>query len=392
MRLGCALALLTCGWAHANEPVGAILVLTGADSRPSNGGREAVLVDALRIYTRDLGRAVRLGGAAPTELTAEALDRVAADARSGGADVVVWFGERAGVPLLYALKAASLELRETAVARDDTLGSARVTALKVRALLAPVADDTQWVVPPEAPPPRAEPTTPAPPTVVTPPPAIVTPPPAIVTPPPAIVTPPPAMVTPPPAIVPPPPSPTAKAAAIVPLPAPPHRQTRLELAAAYTLIVPTNVDWLRQGLVVRLTLPWGRLPLAAFVDAAFTTAPSVAVDAATIGARVWPVGAGLVARLVRPRWQLAAGPRASLQIIDADARAGLRSGSAQRLSAGLGLHIEGAWLFSRYAGAVVALGGEALLPRQQLSAGSPHSTDLGWAQFTVTAGLLVRVP
>lgn len=389
MRLGCALALLWCGWAQANEPVGAILVLTGADSRPSNGGREAVLVDALRIYTRDLGRAVRLGGAAPTELTAEALNRVAADARSGGADVVVWFGERAGVPLLYALKAASLELRETAVARDDTLGSARVTALKVRALLAPVADDTQWAVPPEAPPPRAEPTpTPTPPET----PAIVTPPPAIVTPPPVTVTPPPVIVTPPTVTA--PPSMTAKAAPIVPSPSPspPHRQTRLELAAAYTLIVPTNVDWLRQGLVVRLTMPWGRLPLAAFVDAAFTTAPSVAVDAATIGARVWPVGAGIVARLVRPRWQLAAGPRASLQIIDADARAGMRSGSAQRLSAGIGLHVEGAWLLSRYVGAVVALGGEALLPRQQLSAGSPESTDLGWAQFTVTAGLLVRVP
>jgi hypothetical protein len=143
---------------------------------------------------------------------------------------------------------------------------------------------------------------------------------------------------------------------------------------------------------VRLTLPWGRLPLAAFVDGAFTTAPSVAVDGATIGARIWPVGAGIVARLVRPRWHLAVGPRASLQIIEARAHDGLRAGSAQRLSAGVGLHAEGAWLFSRYVGAVVALGGEALLPRQQLVANSPRPTNLGWAQFTVTAGLLLRVP
>jgi hypothetical protein len=375
--------------ATASEPPGAILVLTGGNARANSGAREAVLVDALRIYTRDLGRAVRLGAAAPTELTAEALDRVAADARVEGADVVVWFGERAGVPLLYALKVASLELRETAVARDDTLGSARVTALKVRALVAPVVDDTQWAVPPEAPPPRAEtpppattaPTTTAPPTT---PPATTTPPPVTPTAPPKVVTPPPKVVTPPP---------TAKAA-VVPVP-PPRRERRtwLELTTAYQLIVPTNIDWLRQGLVVRLTVPWGRLPLAAFVDGAFTSAPDVAVAGATIGARIWPVGAGIVARLVRRRWQLAVGPRASLQIIEADARAGARTGSAQRLSAGVGVHAEGAWLFSRYVGAVVALGGEALLPRQQLSVGSaPDTTDLGWAQFTVTAGLLLRVP
>ena len=144
------------GSARADEPHGGIIVLLGPASRAEAGrAREAVLVDALRIYTRDLGRGVRLGGAAPAALTAEALDRLAAAARDDGADVVVWFGERAGTPLLYALKAASLELRETTVAAGDTLGSARAAALKVRALLAPVADDTQWAVPPEAPPPRA---------------------------------------------------------------------------------------------------------------------------------------------------------------------------------------------------------------------------------------------
>ena len=383
--------------ATASEPPGAILVLTGGNARTNSSARETVLVDALRIYTRDLGRAVRLGAAAPTELTADALDRVAADARLQGADVVVWFGERAGVPLLYALKVASLELRETAVARDDTLGSARVTALKVRALVAPTVDDTQWAVPPEAPPPRAE-TTPATTTPATTTPATTTPAtttpatttPATTTPPPTTSAP-PTVVTPPPIVAPPA---TVKAAPIVPL-ALPQRERRawLELTAAYQLIVPTNIDWLRQGLVVRLTLPWGRLPLAAFVDGAFTSAPEVAVDSATIGARIWPVGVGIVARLVRPRWHLAIGPRASLQIIEADAREGTRTGSAQRLSAGVGVHAEGAWLFSRYVGAVVALGGEALLPRQQLSAGGPpDATDLGWVQFTVTAGLLLRVP
>jgi hypothetical protein len=411
---GCALSALLGSWlavAAAAESGGGIVVLAGATSRAEGGrAREAVLVDALRIYTRDLGRTVRLGGRAPAALTAEALDRVAGDARLSGADVVVWFGERAGVPLLYALKAASLELRETAVAAGDTLGSARAAALKVRALLAPVADDTQWAVPPEAPTPRPNPP------AVTPPPTMTKPPPATT----PIATVPPTTTptataptaTAPPTTAPtataPAPSPVATSPAVATAPAPnvppaatsvqrrpaptSRRHPWLEATVAYELIVPTRPDWLRQGLVVRLTVPFGRVPLAAFVDGAFTNAPSVTVDGATIGARIWPVGAGIVARLLRPRWQLAVGPRASLQIVEADAAGAGRATHAQRLSAGVGLHAEGAWLFSRYVGAVVALGGEALVPRQQLAAGGPHATDLGWAQFMLSAGLLLRIP
>jgi hypothetical protein len=168
----------------------------------------------------------------------------------------------------------------------------------------------------------------------------------------------------------------------------------LELAAQYTLIVPTNTAWLRQGLLVRLAFPLGRLPLEAFADAAFTNAPSVAVDINVVSARVWPVGAGLAYRLARPRWRLSVGPRASLQIVDAGARTpDNRSGGATTFSAGVGLHGEGAWMFSRHVGLVASITAEALLPRQQLLAGpGPGATDLGWAQLAFNAGFVVSIP
>ncbi len=162
---------------------------------------------------------------------------------------------------------------------------------------------------------------------------------------------------------------------------------------AYGAIVPTQTAWVRHGLTVRLAVPWGRLPLTAFVDASFTTEPSTLVDGTTIAARVWPLGAGIAVRLKRPRWQLSGGPRLSLQIVDADARAmDGRAGAARRYSAGIGLLGEVAWLFSRHVAAVVSVGAEALVPRLELTGGGPGATDLGWVQFAFSGGLLFSIP
>lgn len=159
------------------------------------------------------------------------------------------------------------------------------------------------------------------------------------------------------------------------------------------MIVPTTPAWLRQGLLVRLAFPIGRLPLALFADAAFTTAPALPVGNDVIAARVWPIGAGLAYRLARPRWRFAVGPRASLQIIEGSAHApDSRDGGATTFSAGLGLYSEGAWMFSRYVGLVASVSAEALVPRQQLVAGPTNATDLGWAQFGFSAGFVVSIP
>jgi hypothetical protein len=170
------------------------------------------------------------------------------------------------------------------------------------------------------------------------------------------------------------------------------RRTWLVATAAYGVTVPTTADWLRHGLTVRLAMPWGRWPVAAFVDAAFTTEPSVTIDGRAISARIWPVGAGVALALERPRWHLAGGPRLSLQIVDAEAQAGDQTGSARRYAAGLGALVEGAWRFSRPVALTGAVTVEALVPRLAFAAGGPDRTDLGWVQFGFWGGLAVFVP
>lgn len=343
MRWLALLLLLIAGIAHSDERH-LVLVLS------SGHGGEAVLVDALRIYTRDLGRTVRLGGHAPATLLPEDLAQVAAEA--GDAEVVVWFGEP---KVLHALRVATLELRETPVEDDDPQQAARALALKVRALL--TARDEAWtpIVPSPSP-------TPSPIPVVS-----------------------PAPVVPSPAPVLPAPSP------IMPTPSPAARRVWVEVTATYGVMVPTNADWLRHGLTLRVAVPVWRLSV--FVDTAFTTAPTEIVDASPVTARVWPVGAGVVYRLERPKWRISVGPRASLQIINAEAHAmNGQSGSAQRFSAGLGLLSEGVWKFSRYVAAIATITAEALVPRQLFAAGGAGSTDLGWAQFGFNAGLLISIP
>jgi hypothetical protein len=170
------------------------------------------------------------------------------------------------------------------------------------------------------------------------------------------------------------------------------RRSWLEATVAYGAIVPTTVAWVRHGLTVRLAVPWGRLPVTTFVDTAFNTDPTTQVDGAPVHARVWPVGAGISVRLRRPRWQLSGGPRVSLQIVDADAQAGARRGTAERYSAGLGAIGEVAWLFSRHVGLVASVSAEALVPRLTFSAGGSGTTDLGWVQFGFTAGLVFSIP
>jgi hypothetical protein len=132
-----------------------------------------------------------------------------------------------------------------------------------------------------------------------------------------------------------------------------------------------------------------------FADASFfVVEPSVVVDGTTrIAARIWPVGIGALVRWGRRRWQIAGGPRVSLQIADVDAvSADGRGGSARRYSAGLGGVFEGAWLFSRHVGALASVGAELLVPRLQFSAGGAGASDLGWVQFAFNLGLVFSMP
>jgi hypothetical protein len=165
----------------------------------------------------------------------------------------------------------------------------------------------------------------------------------------------------------------------------------VEVTVLYGVMVPTNPDWLRHGLTLRVAMPVWRVSI--FADVAFTTAPTVSVDASAVTARVWPIGIGAQFKLERPQWRISGGPRLSLQIIDADARAlNGQIGTARLYSAGLGAIAEGAWKFSRHVALLVSITAEALVRRQELAAGGSAFTDLGWAQFGFNAGLLISIP
>jgi hypothetical protein len=358
--------------ARAEEPRH-IHVLTSGDR-----ARETVLVDALRIYTHDLGRTVTTGGSAPTSLDPAELDKLSASARAAGDEVLVWYGRER--PVLCALRpdAPSAELRETPVEPGDPLSTARTLALKVRALIAPHAGEAKWTVPPELAPyaqtesPSAQMSTQTP--------------------------------TSPEPSAPPKPEPTPEPKPKLESPAPPPiavqvaapkpRRTWLEVTATYGITLPTTTDFLRHGFTVKLAVPLGRL-LALSADASFfVSEPSAAVSTSTVSARVWPVGLALAVRLRRPKWQLSGGPRISLQILDVDAtNPDGRAGSARRYSAGLGAFVEAAWLFSRHAALVGSFGAEALVPRQKFWPDQRSaSTDLGWVQFAFNGGFMFSIP
>jgi hypothetical protein len=363
--------------ASADEGRGIRVLSASAD--PTARARETVLVEALRIYTRDLGRTVKLGGAPPGSLAPSEVDRLADDATRAGDEMLVWFGERDGAPALLALRTATRELRSTRVEPDAPERAARTLALKVRALLSARTAPQEWSTPVQAPAPGPVPDED----------------PAFEWGPEGTRFSEPARAPAPPAQASSPASPPASSpqSSIVRRPPAAPRRAWLEATVAYDLTVPTQLAWLRQGLSVRLAFPWGRLPWLAYVDAAFDNAPSTTTDGNLVTARVWPVGLGVDFRLRRPRWQLRVGPRASLQIVDASSSSpDGRTGSARVYSAGLGARVEGAWLFSRWVGATASLSAEALVPRLAFAAGGSGTTDLGWVQLGFTAGFLFRVP
>jgi hypothetical protein len=316
----------------------------------SQRAREAVLVDALRIYTRDLGRTVRLGGSAPTSLAPEELSHIAESTE--GAEIAVWFGERAGLPVLFALRIDTLDVRDTPVELDDPQQAARALALKVRALLTQRTES--WTVTAPSPSPS-----PLPPPIE------------------LLASPSPAPRT----LIAPSPSPTAA----------PSRRTWVEISALYEVIVPSNPDWVRHGLLLKVAIPWRFLSF--FADTAFMTAPTVTLDGHPITARFWPVALGVELRLRRPKWQIAGGPRLSLLVIEASAVGDNgRFGSGQRFTGGVGLVGDATWLFSKYVGALIQIGAEVLTNPVDFGAGGSGRSLIGWVQVQFAAGLQFSIP
>lgn len=374
----------TTGRARAAETV--VLVLRSH----SFAAEEARLIEALRIYTRDLDCRVLVAGDAPssTSSTPDVGEFVLRQLRSDGADVAVWVERRGDGRLVYAVLATTQpEPRETEIAPGGAVAAAEAVALKIRTLLsrravsAPAAEsqDRSREAAPEAAP--AGKVTAPPPRPV--PEALVAKPAASVPQPPRLPEPsvPPAQPAPP---------------MVRPGAAPWDEATvsRLAIGAAYGVVLPRDVDWVRHGPMLSAELRLGRRPLFVLADVSLTFRAESATSSYTVSLDDLPIGLGLLHRWTSGRWHLAAGPRASLHVFHVSGveLTDGRVGSVRRLSAGLGgmarLEFSLRDTLAVYGGASL----EALVPPRNFTLSQSPVLTTGPGLAGVSFGLLLAVP
>ena len=368
-------------WSRVTALAAVLVALAGrARAAPStilvpSGGpaaEEVRLVEALRIYTRDVDGRLVLEGTAPSTLDRNAVERLVDGARREQADVIVWCARRAdGRVVFYALDVETRDLHETEVEAVGAERAAQDLALKVRSILyrgrGRSPDEPARVAAKPEPRPAGVPVAaPAPPAI-----ASASRPAAIAT----------------------TPVPTSEATAIVArstpaAPAPPHR---LGLGAAYAFLVPSGATWLRHGVLLGAEARLGRdasSPLSLVFDAAITTKPTSIVRGYDVTVSDVPIGLSLLLTRSGAAATLAAGPRASLHVFDVTADdADGRAGAVRRYALGIGgagrLGVQLAAYMKVFVGVTI----EALIPKQQLTIAGQPALDTGSMLTTGAVGL-----
>ena len=351
-------AAILMGAATVRAADSTILILSGG-----LGAEEDRLVEALRIYTGDVESRLVLAGKAPSTPEPRAIEQLTKTARAEGADIVVWGGRRPdGQPIFYVLNVATRDLRETEI---EPLGADRAAvdvALKVRALLfhrRGRADDEAHAAGGVAVASKPAPAAAAPPA---------------------------------PAALVGPPAPTA-GPAVLSRAATLDRSAlhRIELSAAYELVVPTDPTWLRHALLLgaELRLGHGALrPVSIFVDGALSTRPAATVRGFDVTVIDVPIGAGLLVTRAWTGVSVAAGPRASLHAFDVRANDGsARSGAAWRYALGLGGIVRVDLTLATYMKVYLGASIEALVPKQQFTIAVQPAVDTGSMLSGLSGGL-----
>lgn len=321
---------------------------------------EAALLEALRIYMHDLAVGLTASTLPPDAEVGDERKLAVAHASCGTSTaLVLWLSRRDAGLLLFGWRCATKELRSLPFAPADDLDlAAQTLALKVRGLLVRgPGEETDWRSVPA--PPRQPASSPAP-TVA------------------ASSTSPVSAVAPSPTI-----SKTGAGGG--------KRGAGLELALAYGFDMPTDVSWLRHGLVIRLGIPLTRVPLVIELDGSVTTHPRHGADGDQVSITEIPLGLALAVRLQRGRWLFELGPRFSLHIVMADGMAaGGRSGSASNVSVGLGAVGQMRYNIWRELGILLVLNGDFLLPEQRFTLDGQERVDLGLFQWGASLGVAYR--
>ncbi len=355
---------------------------------------ETALLEALRIYTRDLDGAIVSADAAGEKTQTgwnRALPSVAEQGKNASAMAVAWFIDDGGLRF-YTLLVATMDLQIMAVQpRDDLDVAAQTLALKLRAFLLQASEQMQSSTSQPAgsidgepgsrrsakedraiAPHQAEGASPASQdrTETT----------------------------------------AADSVSTRPLPksttlllssestpaqlpsAKPQRPIHVEVGFGYGLDVPVEPSWLRHQLVLRTALVLSRFPIAVELDGAVATQPSVDVSPYQVTIADSPIGLALSLRLVRPRFVLALGPRTSLHIIQAElGGAATPSGPFWRFSAGLGATAQGRIRLLRFMSLQLAVLAEGTVPRQKFTVGGVAAADLGSFRFGSSLGVLFEI-
>ncbi|HEX3695730.1 MAG TPA: hypothetical protein VH374_10100 [Polyangia bacterium] len=339
---------------RARADASTILVLSSA-----LGTEDARLVEALRIYTGDVDRRLVLGGPAPRTCGLAVVRQLVEDARHESADIVLWSSRLADGRSAYcAFDVDARDLRQTEIAPLGAERAAEDVALKVRSLLsrrqARAAEDAPAVASPK----------PKPVTAPAPPPTVRPPEPTGAGAPPAIVA-----------------RPAAE-------PVPAHR---FGLAVAYNVVVPSDSNWLRHGILVAVEARLGRsaaTPVSLVLDAKITTQPTAMVRGYAVTISDVPVGLGLVLTRVGSFASLGAGPRASLHAFDVTINDGedLMRG-VRRYSLGLGGVARVDVPLAAYMKVFLSATIEALVPKQQFTIAAQPALDTGGMVSSAAIGL-----
>jgi hypothetical protein len=353
-----------------------ITVLHDADLAVEEGR----LVEALRIYTRDLACRVRVRGAAPTVLSPEALEQIDGEAASDGASIVLWAHRRDdGQTIFYIFDVRGNDLRETEVPSLGVDHAAIEVALKARALVvlveqrvaAPASsrdDDGASEAEARRPSPVAAPKEPTATENV-------------------------ASPSPPPP-VPPTSSPLSVEAHPVREPSP--VSPPFALGAGLGLITPLDTTWLRAGVVVTAAVNLGRLRaarLGLYADVALTNRPTAEVNGFEVTLRDLPLATGLQATWYSTRTSIAVGSRTSLHVLDVDASgADGRTGASRRYTVGLGGIARGEVRVTNHLRPVLDVSAEGLVPSRSFTVAGQRALATGSILFGVTAGVVVLIP
>jgi hypothetical protein len=174
----------------------------------------------------------------------------------------------------------------------------------------------------------------------------------------------------------------------------PAAPTWLALGAAYGVVIPRDLAWLRQGLLLSAEVRLGPGPLFVVADASLTFRTDNAGPGYTVSLDDLPAGLGLWRRWTSGRWGLAAGPRAGLHVFHVsgvELNDG-RRGAVRRVSAGLGAMARVDFSLRDTLRIYGSASLEALIPARNFTLSDTQVLATGPGLAGCFVGLLLAVP